>query len=75
MRHWLLSRDAQVALQRDGEPAGSADSARIDFPQADGTQSCAAKTASNIWMWNPNWMNMKPVEELINQVMSEDKKD
>ena len=20
-------------------------------------------------MWNPNWMNMKPVEELINQVM------
>ena len=25
-------------------------------------------------MWNPNWMNMKPVQELIDQVMSEGKK-
>jgi hypothetical protein len=26
-------------------------------------------------MWNPNWMNMKPVEELVNQALSEAKKN
>lgn len=26
-------------------------------------------------MWNPNWMNMKPVEKLVNQALGEAKKN
>ena len=76
MRYWLLSRDGQVALQRDGENAGSTDSLRIDIPKADVNPIMRRKNGVKyLEMWNPNWMNMKPVEELINQVMGEGKKN
>ncbi|MGZ8464362.1 MAG: hypothetical protein ACXW6J_15520 [Candidatus Binatia bacterium] len=47
-----------------------------DIPKADVNPIMRRKDGVKyLEMWNPNWMNMKPVEELINQVMSEDKKD
>ena len=68
--NWLLSRDGQIALQRDAENAGSTDSLRIDIPKADVNPIMRRKDGVKyLEMWNPNWMNMKPVEELINQVM------
>ncbi len=74
--NWLLSRDGQIALQRDGENAGSMDSLRIDIPKADVHPLMRRKDGVKyLEMWNPNWMNMKPVEELINQVIGEGKKN
>ena len=74
--NWLLSRDSQIALQRDGENAGSMDSLRIDIAKADVHPLMRRKDGVKyLEMWNPTWMNMKPVEELINQVMGEGKKN
>jgi hypothetical protein len=73
--NWLLSRDGQTALQRDGENAGSTDSLRIDIPKADVNPLMRRKDGVKyLEMWNPNWMNMKPVEELINQAVGEGRK-
>ena len=66
----------QIALQRDAENAGSTDSLRIDIPKTDVHPIMRRKDGVKyLEMWNPNWMNMKPVEELINQVMGEGKKN
>lgn len=74
--NWLLSRDGQIALQRDGENAGAVDSLRIDIPKADVNPLMRRKEGVKyLEMWNPNWMNMKPVEELINQAIGEGKKN
>ena len=73
--NWLLSRDGQIALQRDAENAGSIDSLRTDIPKSDVNPLMRRKDGVKyLEMWNPNWMNMKPVQELIDQVMSEGKK-
>ena len=74
--NWLLSRDGQIALQRDGENAGSIDSLRIDIPKTDVNPIMRRKDGVKyLEMWNPGWMNMKPVEELIDKVMGEGKKN
>jgi iron(III) transport system substrate-binding protein len=73
--NWLLSRDGQIALQRDAENAGAIDSLRIDIPKSDVNQLMRRKDGIKyLEMWSPAWMNMKPVEELINQVMSDTRK-
>ena len=73
--NWLLSRDGQIALQRDAENAGSIDSLRTDIPKSDVNPLMRRKDGVKyLEMWNPNWMNMKPVQELIDQVMSGGKK-
>lgn len=74
--NWLLSREGQIALQRDSENAGSIDSLRIDIPKSDVNPLMRRKDGVKyLEMWNPNWMNIKPVEELINQIMGEGKKN
>jgi ABC-type Fe3+ transport system substrate-binding protein len=73
--NWLLSRDGQIALQRDSENAGGMDSLRIDIPKNNVNPLARRKDGVKyLEMWNPSWLNMKPVEELINQVLSEHKK-
>ena len=73
--NWLLSREGQIALQRDAENAGSVDSLRIDIPKNDVNPLMRRRDgAKYLEMWNPNWMNMKPVEELINQAIGDGKK-
>jgi iron(III) transport system substrate-binding protein len=74
--NWLLSRDGQIALQRDVENAGAIDSLRIDIPKSDVNPLMRRKEGVKyLEMWNPTWMNMKPVEELIDKVMGEAKKN
>ena len=74
--NWLLSREGQIALQRDGENAGSTDSLRIDISKNDVNPIMRRKDGVKyLEMWNPNWMNMKPVEELINQSLNEARKN
>jgi iron(III) transport system substrate-binding protein len=74
--NWLLSREGQIALQRDSEAAGRTDSLRTDIPKGDVHPLVRRKEGVKyLEMWNPNWMNMKPVEELVNQALSEAKKN
>jgi iron(III) transport system substrate-binding protein len=73
--NWLLSRDGQIALQRDSEAAGRTDSLRTDIPKGDVHPLVRRKEGVKyLEMWNPNWMNMKPVEELVTQALSEARK-
>jgi len=74
--NWLLSRDGQVAVQRDHESAGLTDSLRIDIPKSDVRPMLRRRDGVKyLEMWNPAWQDMKPVQELINQVLSEGKKN
>lgn len=76
MINWLLSRDGQIALQRDHEAAGRTDSLRIDIPKNDVHPMMRRREGVKyLLMWNPDWMEMKPVQELISQVASEGKKN
>jgi ABC-type Fe3+ transport system substrate-binding protein len=74
--NWLLSRDGQIAVQRDHESAGLTDSLRIDIPKTDVRPMLRRREGVKyLEMWNPAWQDMKPVQELINQVLGERKKN
>jgi hypothetical protein len=74
--NWLLSRDGQIALQRDHEAAGRTDSLRIDIPKTDVHPLMRRRdNVKYLLMWNPDWMELKPVQDLINQVLIESKKN
>jgi len=69
--NWLLSREGQIAMQRDPEAAGLADSLRIDIPKTDARPMLRRREGVKyLEMWNPVWQDMKPVQELINQTLS-----
>jgi len=73
--NWLLSRDGQIALQRDREAAGRTDSLRIDIPKNDVLPLVRRRDGIKyLLMWNPEWMDMKPVQDLISQVTGDLKK-
>ena len=66
---------ARSRCNATAENAGGMDSLRIDIPKNDVNPLVRRKDGIKyLEMWNPSWMNMKPVEELIDQVMSEHKK-
>jgi len=74
--NWLLSREGQIALQKDAESAGRADSLRTDIPKTDVHPMMRRRDGIKyLLMWNPDWMEMKPVQETINQVLGEAKKN
>jgi iron(III) transport system substrate-binding protein len=74
--NWLLSREGQIALQRDSEAAGRTDSLRTDIPKGDVHPLMRRKEGVKyLEMWNPTWMDMKPVEDVVRQALSEAKKN
>ncbi len=73
--NWLLSRDGQIALQRDREAAGRTDSLRVDIPKSDVLPLMRRRDGVKyLLMWNPEWMDMQPVQDLISQAMGDLKK-
>jgi iron(III) transport system substrate-binding protein len=72
--NWMLSREGQLALQRDPEAAGRNDSLRIDIPKNDVHPMMRRRDGTKyIIMWNPDWMEMKPVEEIVKQALEQKK--
>jgi hypothetical protein len=72
--NWLLSRDGQTAVQRDPDSAGRNDSLRIDIPKTDVHPMMRRRDRTKyIVMWNPEWMDSKPVEELVKQALEQKK--
>jgi iron(III) transport system substrate-binding protein len=72
--NWLLSRDGQIAVQRDPESAGRNDSLRIDIPKTDVHPMMRRRDGTKyIVMWNPDWMDGKPADELVRQTLEQKK--
>ena len=72
--NWMLSRAGQLAVQRDPEAAGRHDSLRIDISKDDVNPMMRRRDGVNyIIMWNPEWMNMKPVTALVRQALDQKK--
>jgi hypothetical protein len=62
-------------LQRDREGAGRTDSLRIDIPKDDVHPMMRRRDGVNyLLMWNPDRMEMKPVQDIINQALGETKR-
>ena len=73
--NWLLSREGQLAVQRDPESAGRNDSLRNDIPKTEVHPMMRRRDGTKyIVMWNPEWMEMKPVQEIIDQALAQAKK-
>jgi iron(III) transport system substrate-binding protein len=73
--NWLLSRDGQLAVQRDPELAGRTDSLRNDISKANVHPMMRRREGVKYYvMWNPEWMDMKPVEKVVNQALEEAQK-
>lgn len=73
--NWMLSREGQLAVQRDPEIAGRTDSLRIDIPKTDVHPMMRRREGVKyLVMWNPEWMDMEPVNAVISQALPEKKK-
>ncbi len=70
--NWLLSREGQVAVQKEGE---TNDSLRIDIAKTDVRPHIRRRDgAKYVVTWTPQWMDMEPIQKLINQALGEAKK-
>ena len=64
-----------MAVQRDPELAGRTDSLRTDIPKTDVHPMMRRREGVKYHvMWNPEWMDMKPVEKVVNQALEETQK-
>ncbi len=73
--NWMLSREGQLAVQRDPELAGRTDSLRNDIPKTDVHPMMRRRDGVKYHvMWNPEWMDMRPVEKVVHQALEEAQK-
>lgn len=69
--NWLLSRDGQIAVQREGE---TNDSLRVDIPKNDVAPILRRRAgAKYVVTWTPEWMDMKPIGKLVDEVLGKAK--
>jgi ABC-type Fe3+ transport system substrate-binding protein len=65
--NWVLSKEGQTAIQKEGE---TNDSLRIDIPKDDVAPVMRRRSgAQYVVTWTPEWMNMKPIQELVVQAL------
>jgi len=70
--NWLFSREGQIAIQREAE---SNDSLRVDIPKGELSPAVMRRDgAKYVVTWTPEWMDMQPIQKLVNQVLGETKK-
>jgi iron(III) transport system substrate-binding protein len=70
--NWLLSREGQAAVQKDGE---TNDSLRVDIPKDDIRPMVRRKEgAKYVVTWKAEWMDTEPVQKLVNESLGESKK-
>jgi iron(III) transport system substrate-binding protein len=66
--NWLLSRDGQIAVQRDG---GVNDSLRIDIPKDDLRPVARRKDGAKYRVtWKAEWMDTEPMQKLVSQALA-----
>jgi ABC-type Fe3+ transport system substrate-binding protein len=70
--NWVLSREGQMAIQKE---EGGNDSLRIDIPkEAVPAVVRRREGAKYLVSWTPEWMNMEPIQKLVDHVLAENKK-
>ena len=66
--NWLLSRDGQIAVQRDG---GVNDSLRIDIPKDDLRPMARRKEGAKYMVtWKAEWMDTEPMQKVVSQALA-----
>ena len=70
--NWLLSREGQIAVQKEGE---TNDSLRVDIPKTDVRAMIRRREgAKYVVTWNAEWMDSEPMQKVISQALGEGKK-
>jgi hypothetical protein len=70
--NWLLSREGQLAIQREAE---TNDSLRVDIPKDEIAAAVRRREgAKYVVTWTPEWMDTQPIQRLVNEVLGETKK-
>jgi iron(III) transport system substrate-binding protein len=65
--NWLLSREGQSAIQKEGQ---TNDSLRIDIPKNEVRPYMRRRDGANyVVTWTPEWMDMEPMMKVINQAL------
>jgi iron(III) transport system substrate-binding protein len=66
--NWLLSREGQMAVQRDG---GVNDSLRLDIPKTDLRAMVRRKDGAKYMVtWKAEWMDAEPMQKVVNQALT-----
>lgn len=65
--NWLLSREGQTAVQKDG---GVNDSLRVDIPKSDLRPMARRKEGAKYMVtWKAEWMDSEPMQKVVNQAL------
>ena len=66
--NWLLSREGQMAVQRDGEIH---DSLRVDISKTDLRPMARRKEGAKYMVtWKAEWMDAEPMQKVVNQALA-----
>ena len=66
--NWLLSRDGQLAVQRDG---GVNDSLRLDIPKHEVRPMARRKEGAKYMVtWKAEWMDAEPMQKVVDQALA-----
>ena len=66
--NWLLSRDGQLAVQRDG---GVNDSLRLDIPKYEVRPMARRKEGAKYMVtWKAEWMDTEPMQKVVDQALA-----
>jgi iron(III) transport system substrate-binding protein len=70
--NWLLSREGQMAVQKEGE---TNDSLRVDIPKTDVRPMIRRKEgAKYVVTWKAESMDVEPMQKVVNQALGESKR-
>ncbi len=70
--NWLLSREGQTAVQRDGQVN---DSLRLDISKSDLRPMARRKEGAKYMVtWKAEWMDAEPMQKVVNQALAKNAK-
>ena len=70
--NWLLSREGQMAVQRDGQVN---DSLRVDISKSDLRPMARRKEGAKYMVtWKAEWMDAEPMQKVVNQALAKTSK-
>ena len=70
--NWLLSREGQMAVQRDGQVN---DSLRVDISKSDLRPMARRKEGAKYMVtWKAEWMDAEPMQKVVNQALAKSAK-
>jgi iron(III) transport system substrate-binding protein len=70
--NWLLSREGQIVIQKDGE---ANDSLRVDIPKTDVPSFVRRREGARyVITWKAEWIDVEAMQNVVNQALGESKK-